>query len=488
MHSIVAPGGEVDYPVVAEYRAIERANGGMVSCAGRIDPQLLKARPDVYVPGARWLTYARDTGTLVFVGRLNEPLPSSSGVVELSALGPAARAERQFDRLLYQSRAYSAWAPADGEPHDYNNNKHFEVDARGGRLIYVPSKGEDFSGGEKAGMVFPAVGEHIRRVAFTMRKIEDDGNFEVLIRGANIDDDGLGGALTEIQTYTWGAGNADGTEKDLSISGNFDLLWIGIRATGSVTGTPKRKFWLTDLRVNGISPDDDDTTSDIVRDICARLNVSDDRVRESGDEALPLDIEEGTYGEVLDMMALLSDWRWLFIADERKVVCDFAPWGRRVWTVTDAEVPADLTPQERYDRAAVPFRYADGLARGVAKAIADPNPLDIRRTAPLIDIFGDLANEDKAQAHAQKIADYLVTRRIGGRLQLFSVRDEAGYKMSAQNVHAGDLLYLPELEVRCRIEEVERHDSFIYVTLLEGIPFLERIAARRTRARAARGR
>lgn len=94
--------------------------GGFVSAAGRISEAERAANSTLYVAGATWEVKDTASGVIVFKGELNDP-QQSGGVCTLSAVGWGKRADRSFDRLLFQSRDTSDWHASDLEPYNYTN-------------------------------------------------------------------------------------------------------------------------------------------------------------------------------------------------------------------------------------------------------------------------------------------------------------------------------------------------------------------------------
>lgn len=452
VHMILAPGGAADWPIVSDFRWVERASGGVVSCDGRITSDRFDENPDVYVPGAQWYVIAKETGNVMGIFELKEPV-SAGGAVDLLGDGPAMLAEEPVERLLYLNDRYDSWISASGDPHNYNSNKKIRVVIGRNDIVFASTKGEDFNGAEQAGVLFPAVGDRITEIAFTIDKSEDDAGWEFVLYGTNIEQGGNGAALTELTAWGLGVGNPDGTEIVYTVGGDFDLIRLSLRRNAALAGAPAFEARPLNLRVNGRITGSDFSPSDVVRDVFAELGVSDVRVQDTDIEMGHADFVKGNYRAALDRAAQVAGWRWLIYVEGNRLIGDFGPYDTRTWTVLDPEFPHDLQSQERYDIAAVGFTTKDGIAKTV-RAQADPNPLRTKRVAPVVDI--GRAKQGVAEQRAEDLADYLVTKRYAGTMRFFRVGDEMGNFRAANDVHAGDMLYIPSLRVALRISELNK--------------------------------
>lgn len=482
-HTLAGRNGGALNPLVADFRALEQANGGQIGMTGRVSPDELSQDIDASQDGSIWQVGTKENGATQMWGKCKTPA-LTGGVVDLSAEGPARLADKELERLLGQS--YEGFVYADEHPHNYTQNKHIEVDIRRGRIAFRGEADHTFAGGEIAGAVFFALRQRLRRIAFTINRPDVSTAWELVLHGADIDDDGLGASLTEIET--WPLDTGDPTDIDYDIADHYDLLRLSLRKVGAGTPSDPPRFWVTGLRVNGpIGDDDDVTASDVVRFICARLGVSDALVRESGIPVFPFDLRDLSYADALDLMSIFTGWRWLFHTRNLDIVCDFAPYSRRRWVLVDPETPLDLLPEPRYSRVVVNHRWADGVAIGQVEAIADPNTLGRIVTAPVINL--DVGSgEELAESIAQRLANFYVKQRWTGSLTFTRVRDEDGLMWHHSYVRAGDQIFVPQVNTWVDIDVLERTQPHSTVNLPSGLPLLDRFNARRARKRSIPGR
>ena len=467
---------------VGDFRAESSSSGGGVSISGRISLEAYKRDPLAYTAGGEWFATRAETGGIDAWGILNEP-SIQGGIVELTARGPAILAEREIHNRLYQSRSLDDWEPADSDPHEYASNKHIEVNVHRGKVKWRPQKDFAYSGSEQSGVIFWEPGDHLTRVSFKIKKTEDDAGWELVLYGANVEEDGLGASLTELQTWGLGAGNPDGTLVEEDIGGDYDLIRLSLRKVGAGTPTDPPRFWVTKLRVNGAAPDDDFTASDFVRDLCALLDWDDSEVMENGYPMLPHRIEGETFRDQFDYVSLVTGWRVVARRVGRKIVCNFGPWNQRVWTLIDPTAPRNYVALERYNVVPVVYKWAGGNATGVVKAKADPDPLKgATITAPPVELSGKLPTKSQAEDIAQRLADFHAEPKLGGDVECAYVLDEQGLEHPAQDIREGDTLYDPIVGMKLKIDRVERGTGpVVRVSFLSEPPFVSKLDARRAR-------
>lgn len=628
VHRIVSPDG-VDYPVLDDWEANEDAPGGFMTASASIMRKDVVDKIHTYRYGAVWKTYLMETGDIVWSGRLLDPAfetggrseQNSEGKVTLSARGWGALADRQVERLLYQTRSLDDWTPADEKPHNYTNKRHpkvpgadfsatgsteivsgnekdkddeNDVDAltlltegavasytltglvagetylarvvgrakpatnpdntketkiqvalwkngvlekklnarkvgegqeqfgaisfvadsgasyaikvtyvakdppiisfmrygetasvvsskistriTGKRIIFRVERHTFFNGGETTFLCFWAYDQNLNRIAFTLKKDHDNKEYELL----------LGKAVGPSGDINWfkveNLGSDQDIEIDERIGGDHDMLCVGIRRKD---GSKKRnakplKVWLEDVRVGGIAKTDDFTTSDVVRDIAGRIGASTLEVVDRETQILPLDLEDTTYAEALDEMALLDDARWLIHDKGGGPALDYGPWDRRVFKVRGGMVEFRLVPLERYDQIKVPYRVTSGVKDYVvARANISPFPPGIHNTyyLPLDD---PLPPEEIAQAVADNLIDYVSRKRFGGTADLWEAETLDGTPVSPHEIHAGDELQLPN-RMRLRVKSVRRTDESISLTFDDRMAVIDRFLARRKR-------
>jgi hypothetical protein len=486
---VIGPNGtSSDNPAAfGDWRAEESSSLGMVGISGRIPVSTYDRAADVYRAGAEWPIFRKENGEMIGWGELTEPILHGD-FVELAARGVAHRAEKEVQNLLFQSRSYDDWAPAESEPHSYavstHANKHIDMQIRSGRITWRPQKDYAFAGGEEHGAVFWEPDETLTRIAFTV-KHDASAEWELVLKAANAYEDGVGDTLTELTTWDLGA-VADGTAIDYTVTGHYDLLYLALRKVTTETPTDPPKVHVTKLRVSANGADDDYTASDLVADLGARLGWDIENVQPSGQVIVPFRMERMTFREAFEYACLVTGWRAVARKAPSGTILEFGPWDTRVYTLVDPEATRNLVPLERFDRASVVARYAGGNATKVVRAIADPNPLPDPNPYPqVIELPGRQPSVDQAEVIAQRVADFLAEPRYSGSATFSMVLDEFGIPQPANIVRAGDTLYDPSRGVRLKVDGLTRTQASVTATFLSSIPFIERLGARRARRFAA---
>jgi hypothetical protein len=134
---------------------------------------------------------------------------------------------------------------------------------------------------------------------------------------------------------------------------------------------------LWNLRVNDAGTTTDSlTTSDLVRDVAARLGWDPSGVRSSGLDVMPLDISGGSWSDAaLDYAATLDDWFWRVLENRGQgPFLEYGPWEREWVVYLQAGNTADLTPTEIFNRVLVWWTDDAGAAHSVEQ-VASPDPL-----------------------------------------------------------------------------------------------------------------
>lgn len=271
---------------------------------------------------------------------------------------------------------------------------------------------------------------------------------------------------------------------DFDNPGDVDTVRIELRRLTDGADSERVEIVIAPPRVYGAATDDDYSTSDVARDICRRLNISDGLVKPTGTPALPQLWTDGNFGAVLDFNSLLTeggDYRWLMLIDGAKTLMDFGPSRRRRWILADPEVQPDLLPLPRFSRVKV----YDHTGELLAEATADPNRLGFQRTAPAVRLPFRVSTL-VAQRLAQALADYYVTRRWTGSVTIPRVWSLTGVPRSHFVVLGGDQLLVPRLQAFVTLDEVENTDQgYATATLPSTETYIDRLIARLEHGRAA---
>ena len=385
-----------------------------------------------------------------------------------------------------------------GKTADVNSSK-IEANIGAARINFKVAKNTRFHGGEASGVVFWAPQNPLSRIAFTYRANRKEAeNYQLELCGTT----GPSGDLNIIKTWNLtikdfrnDASVVDVNEERIKIEKTiphkYDQILLRLkRKEGADTKkATKLKIWLSDVRVNGIAETDDFTTSQVVRDIAARLGADDIMISDNGYNALPMDVQNASFADALTDVSLLVDWRWLFHDYGNGPIMDFQPWTGRRWQVHGADTTLDLVPLERYDKVRVPYRYQGGVRSYLeVSPDKDRDPLlKARLNTYVLELDDPLPDRDTSEILGQHLANYLARKRAAGTATLATVIDERGSTISAHHVHAGDEITFNGVGITLRIKSLRRVNTRVEVTFDEGHAMIDQLLARRTR-RLAMGR
>lgn len=433
-------------------------------------------------------------GRVVWAGTLDDP-QVVGGIVTLHADGPAKKADKLFNHWLWQTRDESQWSPGDQTPFNYDADQQIEARVVGRELRWKVAHGTPFK--KKAGvpaswstpLVFPAPEVDINRIAFTIDKERVTSEYTLEILRATFPS----GALTSVSDLPLSTGSP--TTIDLTIPNNPDQIVARLKRTSETKKSRGFRLRLKDVRVNGMAVGDDYKTHQVALDIAGKLGGTTTGIQTSTRNAMPLDVEDASAGEVLDELALLDDWYWGIEHDGTNKAWKYQPWDTKTWVLTEARSPVSLLPLPRYGKVRIPFRYPGGVRRFKtytatgAPATADTYQLDLDDPLPteeIVDILGP------------NIAEYLWDTRFFGQATFLEVEDLAtpGVKVSASRVRMGDRLKLSYYSDRTlRVSEVGYEDAsssddtkvLCTASFPEHHPLVERLTRRR-KLMLARGR
>lgn len=483
-HEFVGGGDSLALDVVGGFSAQGDAPGGFKSLSGELPREYVEKHKHIFTFGSTWRVRRKENGKVVAAGRVLDPGFEGDRAV-LVARGWGTIAEVVATRLLYQSWDYDQWTPANGDPHRMNNSKHIKLPGTDGKLMYEIAQDEVFEPGAnyplEAGYIFGAKDQPIHHLTYRTHTSRDlpDNTYKWRVRKGHFPSN-----LQQDMTQDGIAFNVtDGVLTDRELSGSgYDMVRLNLCREFQGTETEATEVWVTDVRVNGIAPGDHFSVADVVQDLCARLGVAPAQVQANGLNAMPFDMEDSPYGDALDSMSMLVDWRWLFFDNGTGPICDFGPWDTRTWVVPEGSVYS-ISPLERYNGVSVPYRYGSGVtANQVVMCEPDPFPLGI------VNIFGGLSLEDplpfgaeKAESLGRAVADLLCTRRYGGNVQLQTVISPNGLPVSAYEVLPGDTLVFPREQVTGRVRSLSVSDVGVTATLDESLAVMQSIIARRHR-------
>lgn len=156
-HFISSPKGDARSLDLANWLAVQRANGGWIGMTAQIDRDTVRANPALFSPGSHLVTVRRETGEPMFTVELKEP-GDSGAVVDLSGDGPHSIAAHSARRIFLQNTRPGDWVEQGSEPHERGKppkrGPTLDVDGAGNvkpgkhkyRLTFVSADGETRGG------------------------------------------------------------------------------------------------------------------------------------------------------------------------------------------------------------------------------------------------------------------------------------------------------------------------------------------------------
>lgn len=361
------------------------------------------------------------------------------------------------------------------------NSGKIDANVRGKSLVFKVAKHTHFHGGEGSGLVFWAFEQPLRRIAFDLDKDLNTDSYKLELAIAV----GPDGALNEVQSWSL---DSDGpTSIDFTLprdKTDYDMIFLRLSRKDGHVNKSSRKYRLSisNIRVNAIAKGDDYTTSDVVRDISARLDLHKREIEDEDTDVLPLDVTSSTFADALNTVALLDDDRWLILDRGNGPVMDYGAWDKRVWRVNDSQAQVDLVPIPRFNVVRVPFRGPGGVEDiAEVKAVPSPFPPGIFEyfDVPLDD---PLPPEDAARAFGQRVVDYFSESRAAGSARITRVEDDDGRSTFAHFMHAGDVVEVPGYRGRrLRIKSLRRTEDVVELNFDDGHALLDKWLAQRRR-------
>lgn len=362
-----------------------------------------------------------------------------------------------------------------GKTADYTSGK-IHVESRGKRIAAVVDKGTSFKGGEGSAVVLWAYDQPLRRFYAKIDKERNSEHYEVELLAT----DKLDGKLKSLDKWNLDEGGPKTIDVDIPRSKDYELLMLRVKRKEGHQQKNSKNFRVLfdDIKIYGIAKRDDYATSDVVRDIAGRIGLDDGMVMESDTNILPYDVQDGTFADVLDEMAVFDDWRWLVLDNG---VLDYGPWDRRVWMIDEPEYLRTI-PLERYNVVRIPYRVK-GKQQDWLEVRAEPNPF-----LPGIDVVYEVQLDDPlppyevAKQFAEKVVDYMSRRRAGGTCEITRLQSLQGVDVPTYKLHAGDEVVLRQRgNQRLRVKQITRKATGCTMEFDDGNAMLDMWQAKRVR-------
>jgi hypothetical protein len=431
------------------------APGGFDQMRGRVP---IARMPDGSGQGSR-IVARRPTGDILWMGSLVAPPKVSDGYALIEARGPVDAIRRRSKRLPYQVKGAQYWSDRESDPFNYSNSEKYELFSKGNSLGFKVVDDVSYTATRQAGYALFLQDWPIRRVAFTIHKTADMGNFDIYLQGT----DDLG-TLNDLEQWVLGSTNPDGTEVDYTLPVAYDTISLVVRSNTTHTPADNARFWLSDLRVNGKGVDDYTTTSEIIADLARRCDYDPGRIESSSLVAQPLDWS-GAWDGLADYLAMLDDWTWVVEEDRataRGVRSDYfggmrySEWGRDgegEWSGKIARgLDESVTMLPLYNRVTTYYESPPGLIQSLTTDAEDmtdedyDDPLERRGVVAeypqAVSLLNPQANSDLALAVNQTLLRRLAKQRVQGSVNVSRLSNGDPF-----SIRAGDTLDMTDFEV-----------------------------------------
>lgn len=436
---VISSNQGIDYPSMADWFWEEDAPGGLGPAGCVIDANHILDKPEVYKAGAIWQMWASDE--CCWEGELANVIQHGA-TAQLNGRGWKYLAERDADRMLFMT--YPEWQSADSDPFNFHQDDSWEVDSTGSRIVFLSKKNTEVKNQDEIGVAFWA--EDVELMKIVMNNTGNGNNVASEIRVLSGKGPGPRTSLLNRGTFT--PSNDGPQEMRLW---EKDMVYIMVIRTGADATTGETaKATLNEVKVYSLARDDDMSFAQVARHVCARLGVEDYLIDDTGDNMLPLDYTDGTYGGLLDMGGLNSATRWLFLSEGNGPVCEIADYDKRVWYTSVNDGQTELIPASQFNRVIVQYPARSGRTR---RAIAEPHHIDQQdpyESTGWINAYTVVLdrkfNDDKEpRALAIRLLERLLPPRRTGTFSRAFMRNSLGMLFPTYFAMAGDTVVFQDV-------------------------------------------
>jgi len=492
------------------------ANGGYELLGCRIPKTEYDSfASSVYVYGAaveaRLLT---PTGTQVWDGILRTAVPMPDETVTLEAIGNNVLLEEREQNLLWQSRFYGDWSVGSDDPFDFNDSDAFNDSVRKGSIQWQVPKGQNVQGlanpvnnpcDRSRIMWFIDNTIAVRRVAGRIKQNVSAGVYGlrlerwITVSTTTTDAEVVADLSSLINTVA-----TDTFDSVITVANARPVMGFLFWRTSNTTATASAlKVWITELRVSGnayrTTPADWDVYSvdQVAADLADNLGWAVGATSHSLN-ILPLWWDEGTWAELMDYLAAISERYW--IVDTGPTLRLRSWTSGSLWTAnafgSSAHALADIRPSDdRYTHINITYRYIDkrkwrhfelptgvpfaaGRRRTLRFRIADPQKKPATGIVPLF-----------VSSVASALATEYGTELLTGTITLSFAT--SGTERSSHEIKSGDRITIsdwPGGAKTFRIYETDHRDDAPSILGVGRNPqTLERLLLRREKRQARAG-
>lgn len=414
--------------LLTDWQADSSVNWGYRTLTGKVPSSVTWAQQGSAIE--LWAS----NGQRIWAGKLTLDPVLDKGQLSIRAEGYAADIQARRERMFYRIDGGEQWVDQDAEPHNFATFQGFDTTAGRASLKWAWGNNADvFANGDHAGFILWTEGAEIARYSVALECNPNVSNVDFVTRELT----GPAGTSFLIATH---ALTSDTTFTGNTAVDGSDALWFRAQANAAATPALRRRLKLTSIRVYGRTTDDTFSASEVVSDVAGVVGFDATSVQDNGLAILPLDWTE-EHPDLLTYMSEQTDWHWEAFGQE----VHFGPW-EKVWTgYQSMTVGPTWENLRRYNTVLVPFRYVTGVD-GIGEATAADDPFPDEEVAILTDALRD-AQPSAALANAMAAAQapYWASRRVGGRVSIGRVTDEAG-NVERLGIRPGHLLDVADRE------------------------------------------
>lgn len=343
------------------------------------------------------------------------------------------------------------------------------IDVRKGSIVLSVVPDTPILATDRADLLAPFEGADVTHLHMVIHQTKSLPNWEVIFSYGEAPD----GVMTDFLTL-----DLDGLESkevDQAVPQAVDSSMVRARLHRKTDGTETTGFVIRmrAMRVYGMASDDDYTTSDIARDVYARIGISDAGVKESTLPALPQDFPGGTWRDPMDEMGGLAGYSWGVWKEGLNDVGYYFPPTDTVWLYCEPEFPRDLVAQQMYNELTLNILRSDGVVVRSVTCHANPDPLDDIVTYPAIDLVTPVSVE-KATQMCQRIVNELATRRWAGSVRFRAVKAPDGSLVHGNLVKAGQSIWFPPpINAALTIDLLEKGNTLAIANFTDRVPLID---------------
>lgn len=264
----------------------------------------------------------------------------------------------------------------------------------------------------------------------------------------------------------------------------YPLNWISVYwsdAGPPDIERPSAKAAMHDVRINGIAPGDHFSASDLMKDVAMRLGMKTTRIGHAGVNILPYDAKDGTWADIMDHAALLSNHIWRIVVRDVYRSLEFYDWhDAPVWTVIDPEIKHNFRPLQQYTGVTIPYKYPgkNDVTATVYVRWTDVPP-GVNMDYGTLQLDQPMPTRHLAEHLGHLLLRVLHRKRMAGDITISQVISPTGIRESAYNVHAGDVIDHQRTRKRhMRIASVRKTYEGVDVTFAEDHPVVDAMVAR----------